>query len=335
MKCFPGDLAVRSFRRFQRGARGVMIRGVESDRCHTKGSRMTLTWGERPPPEAALRRLHLADAPLGLALSRSVGWSLTLASWERMIAWGGQGAFGIFVGEQLVASTIATAYGRDRAWIGAVITHTDYQRRGFARQVMGTALEHLQERGVRHILLDATPQGRPLYEAFGFEPIYNVEIWTGRASSYLGTRARPLRRDDLAAVVGLDAEVFGAPRGRVIRRLVADYPTLAWVDEDASGALTGFLLAQDDRNHGSLTHLGPWIARSPWSAETLLRTALSVLIGHEVRVDIPDRNTRATIFAHNADLRYHHHCVRMHLGKGDPPDEQIHLHYGVAALATG
>lgn len=295
---------------------------------------MTLTWGEKPAPDPVLRRLRLDDAPCGLALSQAVGWSLTGASWARMITWGGRGAFGLFVGETLVATTIATRYGPERAWIGAVITHPEHQRRGYARQVMAAALAHLEEQGIQHVLLDATDQGRPLYESFGFEPIYNVEVWRGRASSYLGSRAQPLRGADLDEVVALDAAVFGVARGRIIRRLVADYPHMAWVDVD-DGEIVGYVLAQTDRENGALTHIGPWIARSPWSAEKLLRTALSVLIGQEVRVDIPDRNTRATVFAHNHDLHYHHHCVRMHLGRGAPPDELIHLHYGVAALATG
>lgn len=295
---------------------------------------MALTWGERPAPAPVLRRLRQEDAPRGHALSLAVGWSLTLGSWQRMITWGGRGAFGLFVGDTLAATTIAFAYGQDRAWIGAVITHPEYQRRGYARRVMDVTLDFLRAEGVRHVLLDATEQGRPLYASYGFEPVYNVEIWTGRASSYLGSRARPLRQEDLGAVVDLDASVFGVARGRVIRRLVADFPHLAWVDEE-QGEIAGFLLAQNDRNNGGVTHLGPWMARSPWSAEKLLRTGLSVLIGQEVRVDIPDRNSRATVFAHNHDLHYSRHCVRMHLGRGEPPQEQVHLHYGVAALATG
>ncbi|GAB4574438.1 MAG: hypothetical protein Kow0077_21010 [Anaerolineae bacterium] len=296
---------------------------------------MTLTWGEKPPSEPVLRRLQLDDAPAALALSRHVGWSLTLASWERMILWGGRGAFGIFVDDALVATTVATIYSRERAWLGGVITHPDYRRRGMARQLVETALAYLRVQGVQHVLLDATEQGQPLYASLGFKPIYNVEVWEGRASSYLGARARPLRAADLDEVVALDAEIFGVTRGRVIRRLVADYPHLAWVDEAPGEGITGYLLAQDDRQDGAVTHLGPWMARSPWSAEKLLRTALSVLIGRQVRVDIPDRNTRATVFAHNHDLHYARHCVRMHLGRGEPPPEMIHRHYGVAALATG
>ncbi len=292
------------------------------------------SWEERALPELELRRLWLADAPRAHALSRLVGWSLTLASWERMILWGGRGCFGLFRGEELIATAIATLYGRERAWIGGVITHPDYRRRGLARRLMTATLEYVRARAVPHILLDATAQGRPLYEALGFRPVYNIEIWMGRASSYLGPRARPLRRGDLEAVVALDAETFGVARGRILRRLVQDYPYLAWVDEE-DGQIAGFLLAQDDRQDGTPAHLGPWMHRSPWGAERLLRTALSVLIGREVRVDIPDRNTHATALAHTHNLRQVRVCTRMHLGPGGPPPEVIDQHYGVAALATG
>ncbi|NPV65729.1 MAG: GNAT family N-acetyltransferase [Anaerolineae bacterium] len=295
---------------------------------------MAITWEDKPLPEVALRRLWLADAPRAHALSRLVGWSLTLASWERMILWGGRGCFALYRGDALVATAIATVYGRERAWIGGVITHPDHRRQGLATRLMTVALDYLQARSVPHVLLDASEQGRPLYEALGFRPIYSIEIWAGRASSYLGPRARPLRRGDLDAVVALDAETFGVARGRILRRLVQDYPHLAWVDEE-DGRIAGFLLAQDDRQDGTPAHLGPWMHRSPWGAEKLLRTALSVLIGREVRVDIPDRNPHATALAYAHNLRHRRVCTRMHLGPGDPPPELITQHYGVAALATG
>lgn len=295
---------------------------------------MALSWEERTAEEPVLRRLWLADAPQAHALSRAVGWSLTLASWERMITWGGRGCFALYRGDRLLATTLATVYGRERAWIGAVITHPDCRRQGLATRLMAAALAYLEERAVPHVLLDASEQGRPLYEKLGFRPIYNVEVWSGRASSYLGSRARPLRRGDLDAVVALDAETFGVARGRILRRLIQDYPHLAWVDEE-DGRIAGFLLAQDDRQDGTVVHLGPWMHRSPWGAEKLLRTALSVLIGREVRVDIPDRNTQATALASTHNLRFQRACTRMHFGRGDPPPELIDQHYGVAALATG
>ncbi len=293
---------------------------------------MTLTWGERPPSPYQLRRLRLEDASQAYALSTAVGWSLSAAEWERLILWAGRMALCLHQEGRIVATGLATGYGRDRAWIGGVITHPDCQRQGLATQIMRALLDGLSQAGTRHVLLDASEQGRPLYEMLGFRPLYHMEIWSGRASSYLGSRARPLQRGDLAAVVALDARAFGVARGRVLRRLVQDTPEWAWVD-DASGELTGFLLARE--RSGGAIQIGPWAASTPWSAETLLRTALSTLIGREVRVDIPERNTQGLIFAHNCDLRYRRHNMRMWYGRGEPPTEDGHLYYGAAALAIG
>ena len=193
---------------------------------------MSLTWGEKPSGAPVLRRLRLADAPRCHPLTQAVGWGTSLADWERVLRWGGRGCFALEQDGELIATTTTTSYGRDRAWIGMVITHPDTRGRGHARFLMQTALDYLAARGIRHILLDASEMGRPLYEKLGFKVMYGVEVWTGRASSYLGPRARPLRAADLPAVIALDADVFGVARERILRRVVADSPHLAWVDDE-------------------------------------------------------------------------------------------------------
>jgi len=293
---------------------------------------MSLTWNEQAPPETRLRRLRLEDAPRAAALANSVGWPHTVQDWERLITWGGRGSFCIVQGDTLLATAISTGYGKDRAWIGVVITHPDHRRRGLGRRVTQAAIDYAQEQGVRCILLDASDMGRPVYERMGFRALYSIEVWEGRASTYLGPQARPLREADLPAVIALDAQAFGVARGRIITRLVQDFPHYAWVDEE-NGRVAGFILAQLRGN--DTAHIGPWVHRSFWGAERLLRTALGRLQGRQVRVDIPDRNAQATVFAHNHNLRYTRCCTRMIYGAGEPPQENLEMYFGVASPATG
>lgn len=293
---------------------------------------MTLIWGEKPPSAPVLRRLRLEDAPQAAELAKMGAGPHLATGWERLILWAGRGGFCLEQDGALLATALGIAYGPERGWIAAVNTHPDHRGRGYGRQVTEASLGFLQDQGVRRIMLDASELGRPLYESMGFQALYAVETWAGPASSYLGARVRRMRPADLPGIIALDARAFGAARGRVIRRLAADFPRLGWVDVQ-DGQVAGFLLVQhtgpDD------THLGPWVHVSPWGAETLLRSALSVLIGRQVRVDIPDRNSRATVFAHNYDLRYRRHCTRMIYGDTPPPDDIIHYQYGIASLATG
>lgn len=296
-----------------------------------------ITWNDQAPwertsPEPRLRRMMLDDAPQAAALSQVVGWSHTADAWERLINWGGRGCFCVQQGDALIATTVAICYGRDRAWIGMVITHPDYQGQGHAKRLMTATLDFLRENGTEHILLDANDTGRPIYEILGFRPLYKIGVWEGPASNYLGRRARPLREADLPEVIALDAEVFGVARGRIIRRLVQDFPRLAWID-DESGQIDGFVLAHRRGEHGA--RIGPLMARTPWSAEKLLRTALEALIGEKVRIDIPDRNPAAVALAGDHNLSLQRQCTRMVYGNVVPHTEIITQYFGLASLGTG
>ncbi len=106
---------------------------------------------------------------------------------------------------------------------------------------------------------------------------------------------------------------------------------MGWVDT-REGVIEGFVLAQQRAN---TAHLGPWIHRSPWGAEKLLRTALGMLLGNEVRLEIPDPNGHASTFAWNHGLRHQRHCTRMIYGDAPAPQENLQDLYGVASFATG
>ena len=99
------------------------------------------------------------------------------ADWERMITLEPLGCFGIEQEHRIVATTTLLTYDRDLAWVGMVLTHADYQRRGYARQLVTAALELAGARGIRSVKLDATDQGRPLYASLGFEDEQPIERW--------------------------------------------------------------------------------------------------------------------------------------------------------------
>jgi GNAT superfamily N-acetyltransferase len=57
-----------------------------------------------------------------------------------------------------------------RATILNVYTYPEFRRRGIARQLMGTMIDWCRDQGLAVVYLHASPDGRPLYEALGFEP---------------------------------------------------------------------------------------------------------------------------------------------------------------------
>jgi GNAT superfamily N-acetyltransferase len=55
------------------------------------------------------------------------------------------------------------------AYIQWMATDPSFRRRGHARAVFEAILAWLRERGVRNVELHATPDGEPLYRAYGFD----------------------------------------------------------------------------------------------------------------------------------------------------------------------
>jgi len=112
-----------------------------------------------------------------LSLSTGAGWNQTMADWLALMSDSPDGCLGMACDGKIVATTTLVCYEKRLAWIGMVLTHPDYRRRGFARTLVSRAMELAREREVRTIKLDATDQGRPLYQSLGFRDEQPVERW--------------------------------------------------------------------------------------------------------------------------------------------------------------
>ncbi len=112
-----------------------------------------------------------------LELSAGAGWNQTASDWLALMTDSPDGCLGIECDGRIVATTTLVCYEKRLAWIGMVLTHPDYRRRGFARTLVSRAIEMAGEREIRTIKLDATQQGSPLYESLGFREDQPLERW--------------------------------------------------------------------------------------------------------------------------------------------------------------
>src|ERR1700693_3333420 len=122
-----------------------------------------------------IRVLRPSDGPQALALSQAVGWNQTPADWSLVIEMNPEGCFAMKVDGSVIATTSTIRYGTDLAWIGMVLTHPEFRGRGYARALMGRALDHLKD--VQTVKLDATEMGEPLYKKLGFANECAIERW--------------------------------------------------------------------------------------------------------------------------------------------------------------
>jgi GNAT superfamily N-acetyltransferase len=297
---------------------------------------MVLNWQDRYQPrrevDRTLRQMTPDDIPAGVALAERVGWRHQASDWERLLSWSPDGCFLIEEAAGRITGTVSTTpYGTELAWIGTLIVAPDRQRHGLGGQLMRAALDYLIARGTERIMLDATDAARPLYRSLGFREVCKIERWEGRASTYLGPRARSLRSDDVPVILDLDPPWFGVSRTHILIRLLEEFPDLAWVDYQG-GKLEGYLLGRRVKNG---VHLGPWMSWSAASGERLLLAALEQLQGKPVALDIPDYNGRGQILASDHNLRRARQCTRMIYSSGEPVLGQPLAQLAITSLATG
>jgi GNAT superfamily N-acetyltransferase len=106
-----------------------------------------------------LRRPTREDVPACLALAGGREWPAEELKW-RMLLSVGEGYTLEAPGGGLAGTVIVTPYGGEAAAVGMVLVALTHEGRGLDRRLMEHALARI---GPGATLLDATPQGRPLY----------------------------------------------------------------------------------------------------------------------------------------------------------------------------
>src|SRR5581483_5813763 len=126
---------------------------------------------------APIRCLTEHDLSDAAELSCLAGWNQTPEDWRMLLKLEPEECFGTKIEGRVVATASLLRYGNRLAWLGMVLTHPDFRRRGLARQLISHSIERANCLGMQTIKLDATEEGRPLYESFGFRCEQAVERW--------------------------------------------------------------------------------------------------------------------------------------------------------------
>ena len=225
--------------------------------------------------------LRPADVDAALDLSTSEGWNQVAADWSRLIALEPEGCFAARDGARLIGTVTTTTYGRGLAWIGMMVVHPDARRRGLGAALMHRAMDHAHARGIARVMLDATPAGRPLYEALGFVAESGVERWQGTARP--GPNAAPAPGEgSRQAILALDQAAYDVDRSGLLEALLAASPDGPMVVESESGLPLGCALARPGR---AAVYVGPLLATTRDVAIALLDGMLARHAGREVCLD--------------------------------------------------
>lgn len=217
--------------------------------------------------------------PMLDALVTASGWNQTARDWR---LFGRLGTVHVVRdGKGCVVASGAVLPMEGAAWISMILVKPEARGQGLGSAVFARCLEQVKESGLV-AMLDATPQGEPLYASAGFTPLWRLTRWQREAADATGrTVPTPTGKpsvDGLAALCALDAQALGIARPDVLADLL---------DREGSRCVRnglGFGLVRAGR---TAHQIGPLLAASERTAATLLQAAARGIAGR-IFIDVPD-----------------------------------------------
>jgi GNAT superfamily N-acetyltransferase len=229
--------------------------------------------------KSSFSRAELDDVGALVAEAR---WNQTAADWRVFIERGRVHAAHSEDG-RIIATTATLPYGDRFAWISMVLVAGPYRRRGLATLLMRRAMDELS---AAHLVpvLDATPDGRPVYVALGFSDCWGfTRLRRERQGEHEGPRnavsapdgvvIRAVVDTDWSALCAYDAAAFGAERAAVLAGLRGRLPPAELIAESRD-QIVGFCLGRDGR---IASHIGPLVADNDPIACALLARACDAI----------------------------------------------------------
>jgi len=268
---------------------------------------------------ASIEPIGVAESEAVWPLSIEAGWNQNVADWRFMLAQGrGFGLRG--TDGQWEASSLVLPLGDKLAWISMVLVTTARRRGGVGTGLLKRCIAEVQASGAV-AGLDATEQGRPIYQPLGFRDLYKIARWHfDGAKDVPGDAVRPMTAADLPAVLVYDQALSGMERPALLRHLAARQPKAAWVAE-ADSRLTGFVLGREGR---TATSIGPVIADDEKMGLALIAKAASSVSGPFI-VDVPDAHTEIRAWLERQGAVSPRGYMRMTLGSAPGLDDPRHV----------
>jgi hypothetical protein len=221
---------------------------------------------------------------------------------------------------QVCGTATTISFENKFAWIGMVLVDPEYRSRGIGTKLLERTIDYLDQQKMPTMKLDATPQGKPLYEKLGFVTEYGIERWVLKRPLRAGTgTADPnraaLSTAQLESILAKDREVFGADRSSLLLSLREEAPEfgMGFWDE---GKLQGYTFG---RRGSFADQLGPWMAENSSTARRLLDEFLARSSRETLIVDCLTGNPAAPGLLRTAGFSYARTLTRMVRGPNGYP----------------
>jgi GNAT superfamily N-acetyltransferase len=268
-----------------------------------------------------LRAMTKADICPAQRLKEIAGWNQTKIDWERFLEASQAGCFAAELDGQVCGTAATISFENRFAWVGMVLVDPACRGRGIGTKLLQQAIEYLDAQRIPCIKLDATPQGRPLYEKMGFLPEYEIERWTLRRSPVPvnelldAGQSQGFSRGLLEEICETDRTVFGADRSFLLKSLHQQTPDFT-AGIKTAGTLQGYTFG---RKGSFADQLGPWMAIDPATARKLLQRFFDLSVRDALIVDCLKSNNVAGELLRSFGFSYTRPLTRMYRGDNAHP----------------
>ena len=275
------------------------------------------------------RLMTFEDTPHLMDLVQSAGWNQCENDWLRYMRMEPEGCFVLEKDRKIIGSVTTICYEHKIGWIGMVLVHHEYRRQGIGTDLMNTALDYLKPK-VDTIGLDATDQGKPVYERLGFKAAYSLNrLFVKNSEQHKDDECLKMSAQDIDKIVQFDAACFGARRMNVISELYEEFSDVSFYTM-TDKKISGYIMANCGRN---AWHIGPFVAKRVEEADRLLKTCLSCLPEQTIFVDVPVIDQTLTLF-NKFNFVHQRDFVRMFLGNR-PNQQNLSSVYATARAEKG
>ncbi|MHA1448747.1 MAG: GNAT family N-acetyltransferase [Candidatus Hodarchaeales archaeon] len=275
-----------------------------------------------------IRLMTPSDIDFGYFLATETEkWDYTLEDFKRLQYYNPDGNFIAEMDGQGAGIITTTVYG-NKAWLGTLIVHPGFRGQGIGSILVNHAIMYLESKGVSHIKLDAVKKAISLYERHRFRIESPSLRFTGAGGDYRLHDYERMELKDIPDVIALDKRISGLQRDKVLRRLLTDFPGLAFVKREVS-ELQGFIMAKWTPFQYKI---GPWIClpENYHAATNLLGAVLKEASDSKVWIGIPSKNAMAVAIVKNHGFEQTSSSYRMVRGVTD----QDELHEGIFAIGS-
>jgi GNAT superfamily N-acetyltransferase len=263
-------------------------------------------------PPYILREMQEEDLPAAMRLKEAEGWNQTLDDWKFFL--NGPGNISLVAGEEdrVTGTAVAVGYAEHLFWLGMVLVDRHHRGKGIAKSLLNALIARVSPKG--YIKLDATPEGRKVYEKMGFHGEYEIYRMVNPSVENISPEQEEAGlvracHEHAAWIIRYDRQVFGAGRPALIRRLLQEDTAHARIllrDNEPEGFLLG-------RQGSRYFHAGPLSAKSPDSAKSLLKNTLVSLTGQAVTVDVTAYQQELIDWLEKNNFRKQRPFLRMYL----------------------